>query len=115
MTQYLLSVWHGELDTPPEEFEGIFEAVDKFNKKVMESGVWVFGGGLEMPDTATVVDATKGGDATMTDGPYAESKEQIGGFWIIEAQDLDAALELAKEASAACRNPVEVRPFQAES
>lgn len=86
MTQYLLSVWHGELDTPPEDFEGIFEAVDKFNADVMASGAWVFGGGLEQPDTATVVDATKGGDATMTDGP-----------------------------SAACRNAVEVRPFQAES
>lgn len=82
MTQYLLSVWHGELDTPPEDFEGIFEAVDKFNADVMASGAWVFGGGLEQPDTATVVDATKGGDATMTDGPYAESKEQIGGLGV---------------------------------
>ena len=115
MTQYLLSVWHGELDTPPEEMEGVYAAVDTFNQKVMASGAWVFGGGLEMPDTATVVDATKAGDVTMTDGPFAETKEQIGGFWIVELPDLDAALELAKEASAACRNAVEVRPFQSES
>lgn len=114
MTQYLLSVWHGELDTPPEDLPGIFEAVDRFNAEVMESGAWVFGGGLEVPDTATVVDATSG-DVTMTDGPYAESKEQIGGFWIVELPDLDAALALAEKASAACRNAVEVRPFQAES
>ena len=113
MTQYLLSVWHGELDTPPDDLPAIFEAVDKFNAKIMESGAWVFGGGLEVPETATVVDATKG-EVTMTDGPFAETKEQIGGFWVIEAPDLDAALELAKEASAACRNAVEVRPFQAE-
>ena len=113
MTQYLLSVWHGELDTPPEDLPAIFEAVDTFNAKITESGAWVFGGGLEPPDTATVVDATKG-QITMTDGPFAETKEQIGGFWVIEAPDLDAALELAKEASAACRNAVEVRPFQAE-
>jgi hypothetical protein len=114
MTQYLLSVWHGELDTPPEDMEGVFAAVDKFNAKVMESGAWVFGGGLEMPDTATVVDASKD-DVTMTDGPFSESKEQIGGFWIVELPDLDAALAMAKEASAACRGAVEVRPFQAES
>jgi hypothetical protein len=72
----------------------------------------VFAGGLHAPDTATVVDASQGGDATVTDGPYAETKEQIGGFWIIEAADLDAALAWAKKASAACAAPIEVRPFQ---
>ena len=113
MTQYLLSVWHGPITEVPENVEEIFAAVDTFNAGVMESGAWVFGGGLEMPDTATVVDATKG-DVTMTDGPYAETKEQIGGFWIVELPDLDAALALAQKASAACRNAVEVRPFQAE-
>jgi hypothetical protein len=113
MTQYLLSVWHGPIADVPENVEEIFAAVDKFNADVMESGAWVFGGGLEMPDTATVVDATKG-EVTTTDGPFSESKEQIGGFWIVELPDLDAALALAEKASAACRNAVEVRPFQAE-
>ena len=113
MTQYLLSVWHGPITEAPDNVEEIFAAVDKFNAEVMESGAWVFGGGLEMPDTATVVDATKG-DVTTTDGPFSESKEQIGGFWIVELPDLDAALALAEKASAACRNAVEVRPFQAE-
>ena len=113
MTQYLLSVWHGPIADVPDDIQEVFAAVDKFNSEVMESGAWVFGGGLEMPDTATVVDATKG-DMTTTDGPFSESKEQIGGFWIVELPDLDAALKLAEKASAACRNAVEVRPFQAE-
>ena len=65
------------------------------------------------PTDATVVDATKG-EPLITDGPFAETKEQLGGFWIVEAPDLDAALEIAKRGSAACKAPVEVRPFQAE-
>jgi hypothetical protein len=114
MSQYLLSVHvsQNEYDTPPEGAEKIYAAVDAFNAEVKSSGAWVFAGGLHAPDTATVVDATRGGDATVTDGPYAETKEQIGGFWILEAADLDAALEWAKKASAACAAPVEVRPFQ---
>jgi hypothetical protein len=91
----------------------MFKDVDALNTELQSSGVWVFGGGLEMPDTATVVDG-RGTDVVMTDGPFAESKEQIGGFWIVELPDLDAALALAGRASAACRGKVEVRPFQAE-
>ena len=83
------------------------------NNELQSSGAWVFAGGLHAPSTATVVDATKD-DVTVTDGPYVETKEQIGGFWVIEAADLDAALEWAKKASKACGGPVEVRPFQDE-
>ena len=79
--------------------------------KLRSSGAWVFAGGLHAPSTATVVDATRA-DVTVTDGPYAETKEHIGGFWVIEAADLDAALDWAKKASTACGAPVEVRPFQ---
>ncbi|MDP1792565.1 MAG: YciI family protein [Acidimicrobiales bacterium] len=115
MTQYMLSVWHrGDYDdvyVSEEEQQEAFEAVDKFNNQIMEAGQWVFGGGLNPPDTATVVDNTKG-DLVVTDGPFAESKEQLGGFWVIEAKDLDEAMDLAKQASVACKNPVEVRPFQ---
>ena len=68
-------------------------------------------GGLLPADTATVVRA-QGGKVVTTDGPFAEAKEQIGGFWVIKASDLDAALEIASRASAACEGPVEVRPFQ---
>jgi hypothetical protein len=117
MTQYLLSVHMVEGQDPyPDEaaMQKAFADVDTFNAKLQKAGSWVFGGGLETPDTATVVDASKGGDVLTTDGPFAEAKEQIGGFWVIEASDLDAALELAAEASAACAGPVEVRPFQAD-
>jgi hypothetical protein len=77
------------------------------------SGAWVFGGGLLTPDVATVVKVTDG-RTTMTDGPFAEAKEHVGGFWVIKATDLDAALAWAEKASAACMGPVEVRPFQDE-
>jgi hypothetical protein len=116
MTQYLLSV-HGSDEEyaswSEEEQQKAYAATDKFNEKLQAEGAWVFGGGLHPIAQATTVDNT-GDKPIVTDGPYAESKEYLGGFWIIEAPDLDAALALAKEASAACMGKVEVRPFQAE-
>jgi len=115
MKQYLLSVHYVEGQEPPapEVMQKMFADVDVFNKKVQDAGAWVFGGGLHPPTTATVVRAERG-DVIVTDGPFAESKEQLGGFWIIRAEDLDAALKWAAEGSAACQGPVEVRPFQDE-
>ena len=116
MTQYMLSVIHPEEGPEfPEDIDiqEVFTKVDTFNKELMDNGIWVFGGGLEPPSSATVVDAT-GTDVLVTDGPYAETKEQLGGFWVVEAADLDAALDLGKRASAACMGAVEIRPFQAE-
>jgi hypothetical protein len=115
MTQYLLSVHSGPDDyaRSMEEMQPMFEAVDRFNDKARDAGIWVFAGGLQPGDMATVVDAT-GGDAIVTDGPYLETKEWIGGFWIFDLPDLDSALQWAKEASAACTGKVEVRPFQDE-
>ena len=113
MPQYLLSV-HGpdeQYDTPLEDMQAAFEAVGAFNDKITANGQWVFGGGLERPSSATVVDNTAGQNL-VTDGPYLEGKEWIGGFWVIKTSDLDAALEIAARASAACEGPVEVRPFQ---
>jgi hypothetical protein len=115
MKQYLLSV-HGDADAEPpapEDMQAAFKAVDAFNADLQKSGAWVFAGGLHPPSTATVVTA-KGGEVLTTDGPYAETKEQLGGFWVIQVADLDAALELAARGSEACRAPVEVRPFQEE-
>lgn len=114
MTQYLLSVWHEgdyEVDFSGDEIKRIVAQVDKFNDEVKAAGAWVFAGGLHSASSATVVRST-GGDVSMTDGPYAESKEQMGGFWVIEATDLDAALDWARRGAAACEGPVEVRPFQ---
>jgi hypothetical protein len=119
MTQYLLSV-HGAHEeggtgsyASEEEMQQAFRQVEAFNAKLQETGAWVFAGGLQPASTATVVDAT-GGQVVTTDGPYLESKEHIGGFWVVEAPDLDAALELARQGSAACMGKVEVRPFQGE-
>jgi hypothetical protein len=116
MKQYLLAVYSAEAaeDMPPaEEMQRAYQAVDEFNREVQTAGAWVFAGGLSPSSTATVVRA-QGGQAVTTDGPYAETKEQIGGFWVIKAADLDAALAWAAKGSAACGWPVEVRPFQEE-
>jgi hypothetical protein len=119
MTQYLLSVWHDRDATPEDiypttqEMEASYAATGVFNDELKASGNWVFAGGLHSPNTATVVDGT-GEEPVTTDGPYSESKEQIGGFWVVEAADLDAALEMAARGSKACRGKVEVRPFHGE-
>ena len=115
MTQYLLAVHSGadDYDRSFEEMQPVFEAVDRFNQKLIADGTWVFGGGLERIEAATTADGTNG-QALVTDGPYLETKEYLGGFWVVEAPDLDAAHRLALEASQACGNKVEVRPFQAE-
>ncbi len=90
-----------------------FRQVSAFNDELQTAGKWVFGGGLHDPSVATVV-RIEGGETVTTDGPFAESKEQLGGFWIIEAADLDEALAWAAKGSEACMGPVEVRPFQDE-
>lgn len=118
MPQYLLSVYTDGLDygefggyESEEQMQQAFADTGAFNERLEASGQLVFAGGLNAPSTASVVDATSG-STTITDGPYGESKEHIGGFWIIEAPDLDAALKLAEEGSAACLGAVEVVPFQ---
>src|SRR5262245_4554003 len=115
MTQYLFSVHYvdGVGATSEEDQERAFKAVDEFNQQLMADNQWVFGGGLHTPDIATVV-RTTADDVVVTDGPFSEAKEQLGGFWVIEAPDMDAALKLAEQASRACGGPVEVRPFQGE-
>lgn len=115
MKQYLLSVHYVEGQAPPspEVMQQMYKDVDTLNLVIKEKGAWVFGGGLHEPSSSTVV-SVKNGEVLMADGPFAEAKEHIGGFWIIKAADLDAALEWAKKATVACQSPVEVRPFQDE-
>ena len=109
--QYLVSVIdssrpaHGGSAIPDEE-----AALDAFNERLQAEGHWVFAGGLAVPSTATVID-NRGEVAMFTDGPFVESKEYLGGLWVIEAADLDVALKLATEGSKACSRKVEVRPF----
>lgn len=113
MPQYLLSVHHAhDVDFgTDDDIQAMLVAVDEFNDRLRESGSWVFAGGLEGIEATTTVDAT-GAEAVVTDGPFAESKEYLGGFWIIEATDLDQALAWATDGSSACGSRVEVRPFQ---
>lgn len=112
MPRYLLSVFQEEGQMPPsgEEAAEIMARVGAHQAELQEAGAWVFFGALTDAGSATVVRAD-GERVSMTDGPYAESKEQIGGFTVIEAADLDEALEWARKGSDACRWPVEVRPF----
>jgi hypothetical protein len=107
--QYLVSVINdtADLATPSE-----MAAIDAFNDdRLIAGGYWVFAGGLAAPSSATVID-NRGAEPLFTDGPFLESKEFLIGFWIIEAADLDVALELAAEGSKACNRKVEVRPFR---
>lgn len=115
MSQYLLSTYSVEGDVPgapptPEEMQEFMGRVIALEAEMDESGTFAFGGALHGSDAATVV---RPGDAVMTDGPFAESKEHIAGFYIINADDLDAALAWADRVADATNHPIEVRPFRA--
>ncbi len=110
---YLLGVLIDESEPPltGADREAAFARVGAVNDEMKAEGVWVFAGGLERSDSAAVV-RVRDGAATTTDGPFAETKEQLGGFWTIEVDDLDAALAWAERCAEACRAPIEVRPFE---
>ena len=115
MKQYLLSVYQPEGDPPaPEVLERIMRDVDAVDQELKAAGAWVFAGGLHAPSTATVV-RLRDGEMLTTDGPFAEAKEYIGGFTIIKAPDLDAALEWGRKLARATTLPIEVRPFVDEA
>jgi hypothetical protein len=113
MKHYLLSVCYlpGGTQPAPEALELIMRDVDALNQELRAAGAWVFAGGLHAPSTATVV-RFQDGEPLITDGPFAEGKEHLGGFTVIKAPDLDAALEWAGKLSRATTVPIEVRPFQ---
>jgi hypothetical protein len=117
MPQYLLSLPHDTEESPtmesmdPEALQQVMAEVKGFNSELQSEGAWVFAGGLHPPATATTVD-NSGEKTVMTDGPFVEAKEYLGGLWIIEAADRDAALEWAKKASKALQSRIEVRAFQ---
>lgn len=114
MKQYLLSIYQPDGDgtpPPPEFLEPIMRELDALNGKIKAAGGWVFTGGLHPPSTATVVQF-KDGEVLMTDGPYIEGKEHLGGFTVVKAPDLDTALEWGREYARITTLPIEVRPFQ---
>jgi hypothetical protein len=115
MAKYLLShhTVEGETRDPmtEEEMQKFMTRINALEDEMRSKGTYVFGGALHGPDTATVV-RVSGGDVLTTDGPFAESKEHLGGFYIIEAEDLDAALKWASRTAEAVDHPIEVRPFR---
>lgn len=114
MKQYLLSLYQPDGDPPPPEvLEPLMRNVRALRQELKAAGAWVFGGGLHPPGTATVV-RLQDRDLLMTDGLFAEGKEHLGGFCIIKAPDLDAALEWGRKLAHATTLPIEVRPFQEE-
>jgi hypothetical protein len=112
MTQYLLALYMADdFHYSPEQTQQVWDGVVALNDRMTDAGAFVFQDGLHGgPEAATVV-RQSGDDFVLTDGPYAETKEHLAGFWIINAADLDAALEWAKQATVACLRPIEVRPF----
>jgi hypothetical protein len=112
MTQYLLALYRDyAVPIPPERTQQVWADVNALGDKLTEAGAFVFQGGLDGgPESATVV-RPSGGDFLMTDGPYTETKEHLAGFWIINAADLDEALEWAKLTAAAQQRAIEVRPL----
>ncbi len=112
MQQYLLSIYQPDGDPPsPEVLGPIMADLAAVNDEMHAAGAWVFAAGLHAPSTATVV-ALKGDDLLLTDGPYLEGKEHVGGFTVIQAEDLDAALEWGRKLARAITLPIEVRPLQ---
>lgn len=112
MTHYLLSIYQPDGDPPPPDvLEPIMRDLAAVNEELRAAGAWVFAGGLHPPSTSTVVHAT-GDDVLLTDGPYVEGKEHVGGFTVIDAPDLDAALEWGRKLTTALTLPVEVRPME---
>ncbi|MGH3389725.1 MAG: YciI family protein [Actinomadura sp.] len=111
MKQYLLSIYQPDGDPPPPEvLEPIMRDLEAVNAELRASGAWVFAGGLHPPSTATVL-RPKDDDVLISDGPYIEGKEHIGGFTVIQAPDLDAALEWGRKVARAITLPIEVRPL----
>ncbi len=114
MKQYLLSVYQPDGPAPPPEvLEPIMAELDALNAELKQAGAWVFAGGLHPPSTATVVRVSDG-EVLTTDGPFTEGKEHSGGFTIVRAPDLDAALEWGRRLAGATTLPIEVRPFQGQ-
>jgi hypothetical protein len=112
MTRYLLTIYQPDGGPPPDAvMQEVARGLHALNEEIKAAGGWVFTGGLHAPSTATVV-RLRDREVVITDGPYVEGKEHVGGFWIVKAPDLDVALGWARKAAEATTLPIEVRPFQ---
>ena len=111
MTRYLVAIHHPDNYDPSLEDEAMHRDIDVLNEEMEAAGVRVFVGGLCPASSAKSLRAQPDGKVIVTDGPYLETKEHVGGFWIVEVAELNEALAWGRKATAACRAPVEVRPF----
>jgi hypothetical protein len=111
MTRYLVAIHHPDNYDSSLEDEAMHRDIDVLNEEMEAAGVRVFVGGLHPASSAKSLRAQPDGKVIITDGPYLETKEHVGGFWVLEAADLNEALAWGRKAAAACRAPVEVRPF----
>ena len=109
MTQYLVAIYHPDDYDPSTEDEAMERDIDTLNDEMVAAGVRVFVGGLRPASSAKSLRTQPNGKVLITDGPYLETKEHVGGFWVLEAADLDEALAWGRKAAVACRAPVEVR------
>ena len=109
--QYLVAIHHPDTYQPSLEDEAMMQKIHFLNEEMEAAGVRTFAGGLQPAAKAKSLRAQPGGEVLLTDGPYLEAKEHVGGFWLLECADLDAALEWGRKAVVACRAPVEVREF----
>ena len=111
MAQYLVAIHHPDNYDPSTEGEAMARDIDGLNDEMVAAGVRIFVGGLTSPSDARSLRAQPDGKVLVTDGPYLETKEHIGGFWVLEVTDMNVALQWGRKAVVACRAPVEVRPF----
>jgi hypothetical protein len=111
MPQFLVAIQHPDNYDPSQEGEQMIRDIGALNEEMDAAGARIFAGGLESAAKAKSLRRQPGGKVVITDGPYIESKEHVGGFWILEAADMDEALAWARKAALACRVPVEVRAF----
>jgi hypothetical protein len=111
MTPYLIAIYHPDDYDPSTEGEAMIRDIDALNEEMEAARVRIFAGGLSSANNARSLRVQRGGKVLVTDGPYVETKEHIGGFWVLEAENLDAALVWGRKAAVACRAPVEVRQF----
>lgn len=111
MTQYLVAIHHPDNYEPSTEDDAMSRDIDILNEEMIAAGVRIFAGGLRPASSARSLRAQSDGKVLITDGPYLETKEHVGGFWLLECADLDEALAWGRKAVVACRTPVEVRPF----
>lgn len=112
MPRYFVAIHHpAGYDAPTAEGDAMHRDIDRLNEEMVAAGIRVFVGGLQPPAAARAISRPTDTDLLVTDGPYIEAKEHIGGFWVLDLPDLDSALSWGRKAATACRAPVEVRPF----